>query len=139
MQPLWLGKDLAPLMGLGWLRVARVCFVSAALLVACSSVRQPSPRDVADANDTGRGLTAASEAEREIIRQLPQLREGAEVRVRDFSVVGDPAYSSASGRTCRALHLTQRGTGKVQHRLACSEGSTWFFVPDVLGAENSKE
>jgi hypothetical protein len=125
-------------MGLGWMSDWHIAACTA-LLVACSSARQPSARDVADANDTGRSLKAADESEREIIRQLPLLPDGIEVRARDISVVGDRAYAAASGRTCRLLHLTQRTSGKTRQRLACATGDTWFFVPDVLGRDEEEE
>lgn len=101
------------------------------LLPACSRAPQASPRDVADANDTGRALAATSQSEREILRQVPALREGSPLRVGDATVVADAVYASASGRTCRALHVAD-AVGRTRDRLVCSDGVRWFFVPDVF-------
>lgn len=101
---------------------------------ACASARPPSDRDIADANDTGRTLTADTAAERELLRRLPQLRAGTPQSIGEDSVVAEPAYTAASGRTCRALWLTSGKAGNTSHRVACSNGSEWFFVPDVFGS-----
>jgi len=104
-----------------------------ASLSACAAQPQPSPRDVADANDTGRRLPPSGEADRTLLRQLAKLPSGAPQRVGDALVVAEPAYQAASGQTCRALHVTQAKASAL-HRLACSDGKTWFFVPDVFGS-----
>ncbi len=108
--------------------------VALALCVACASVPPASPRDVADANDTGRTLSPASRGEREVLQRISQLPAGTAQRVGDDTVVADAPYAAASGRTCRALRLTVSKTGKVSHRVACNGGSAWFFVPDVFGS-----
>jgi hypothetical protein len=105
------------------------------VLMACSSAPKPSPRDVEDANDTGRAVTAASESERELLQQAAGLPVGAPRRVGNATVVSEAAYAAASGRTCRALHVTEAGSGKTAHRLACSDGKGWFFEPDVFGSD----
>lgn len=84
-------------------------------------------------------MLATSATEREVLRQLPQLHGHAELQLGDVSVVIDPVYAAASGRRCRELHVTVKSRGNVQHRLACSEGSVWFLVPDVLGADSSAD
>jgi hypothetical protein len=48
----------------------------------------------------------------------------------DTTVVADGAYTAASGRTCRAL--TMGTAGKNARRLACHNGGSWYFVPDVF-------
>lgn len=117
-------------MGLGWHSGG---FIGAwsVLLVACSSARQPNPRDVIDANDTGRAVQARSETEREILRRLPQLRDGVESIAGSARVVADASYAAASGRTCRTLHVKFGATGRAKQRLVCNDGSAWFFVPEV--------
>jgi len=102
---------------------------------SCASAPPPSPQDVADANDTGRALDAASEGERQLLRQLPKLRAGTSQQIGEDLVVADAAYAAASGRAGRALLLTAGKTGKVSHRVACTTGGTWFFVPDVFGGD----
>ncbi len=104
-----------------------------ASLTACAAQPQPSPRDVADANDTGGRLAPSGEADRALLRQLPKLPSGAPQRVGDATVVAEPAYQAASGQTCRALHVTH-ANASARHRLACTDGKTWFFVPDVFGS-----
>ncbi len=104
-----------------------------AFLSACSAQPQTSPRDVADANDTGGRLAPSSDGERALLLRLSKLPSSAPQRVGDATVVAEPAYQAASGQTCRALHLTQANAA-ARHRLACSDGKTWFFVPDVFGS-----
>ena len=108
------------------------------VLVACSSAPPPSARDVVDANDTGGALTAASASERQLLKEVPKLPAGAAWRVGNALVVSEAMYAAASGRTCRALHVTA-GTGKTSHRLACSDGKAWFFVPDVFGSNGARD
>jgi hypothetical protein len=108
-----------------------------ASLAACAAQPQMSPRDVADANDTGRRLAPSGEGERALLRQLPSLPSGAPQRLGAGTVVAEPPYEAASGQTCRAIHLTQ--TNASAHlRLACSDGKTWFFVPDVFGSNSAE-
>lgn len=102
---------------------------------ACAAQPQPSPRDVADANDTGGRLAPNGDAERTLLLQLAKLPSGTPRRVSDATVVAEPAYQAASGQTCRALHVTQ-GNASARHRLACSDGKSWFFVPDVFGSNS---
>jgi len=108
---------------------------SAALLAACAATPQPTAREVADANDTGRRLTAQTDAERGVLREVASLPSGVARRVGNAQVTAESAYNSASGRTCRALALTI--SQHTVHRLACSDGQAWFFVPDVFGGAES--
>jgi hypothetical protein len=114
------------------------CWLSAGVLVGlvgCSQAPSISPRDAADANDTGAKLTATTESDRLLLTELPKLPPQAPRRMGDNTVVAEAPYLAASGRTCRAIHVdgisAQAGS---RHRLACSNGSSWFFVPDVFGA-----
>jgi hypothetical protein len=118
-------------MGLERCNKGSASVVALSLLAACAAPPQASPRDLADANDTGGTLKATSASEREILERLPRLANGAALRVGDGTVVGDAAYAAASGRTCRRVQLTQ-GSGRKSDRLACSDGGAWFFVPDVF-------
>lgn len=88
----------------------------------------------------------ADDAEREILRRLPELAQGQPMVVAGQSVVVDAAYPAASGRTCRSLRIGAHaaGTGQsngqaagesMQERLACREDGDWFFVPPVFQAE----
>lgn len=104
---------------------------------ACAAQPQPNPRDVADANDTGGRLAPSGEGERALLRQLPKLPSGAPQRVGAVSVLAEPPYQAASGQTCRALHLTQ-AKASDRHRLACTDGKSWFFVPDVFGSNSAE-
>jgi len=106
----------------------------ALLTVACSSVRQPTARDVADANDTGRTLPAVSEPERQVLSRVAGLPNDTASRVGEASVIAEAPYTAASGRSCRALHITSGASRQPLHRVACTDGGTWFFVPDVFGA-----
>jgi hypothetical protein len=107
-------------------------------LAACSSAPPASARDVADANDTGRRVAATSDSDRALLNQLSALPNGRPQRVGDATVIADAPYSAASGRNCRALHLTTSHSNQTK-RLACSDGQLWFFVPDVFHGEGSEE
>jgi hypothetical protein len=107
----------------------------AALTFACASAPPPTARDLADANDTGGTLAARGDNERKLLGELGKLPSGTPQRVGDASVVAEEPYVAASGRTCRALSITT--SRAALHRLACGDGKTWFFVPDVFGQQNS--
>jgi hypothetical protein len=111
----------------------------ASLALACGGGDKPNARDAADANDTGRTLPARSASEQNILQQVAQLPAGSPRTFGDSVVVAEPAYNAASGRTCRALSITRGKQGQASHRLACTEGKAWFFVPDVLGLEATAE
>jgi hypothetical protein len=111
--------------------------VALTLCTACASSPPLSPRDVADANDTGRTLAPTNQSERELLQRIPQLPAGPAQRIGDDVVVVEAAYAAASGRTCRAVRLTASKTGKTSHRVACNGGGSWFFVPDVFGGSGA--
>lgn len=102
------------------------------VLNACSGQPAASARDVADANDTGRTLSPQTANERQLLQQLSQLPNGTARQIGDANVVAEAPYSAASGHTCRAVQLTSRQKRTADHRLACTDGHAWFFVPDVF-------
>jgi hypothetical protein len=108
------------------------------LSFACSSRTSASARDVADANDVGRRLSARNEGERELLRQLPSLPANSARRIGSANVVARAPYTAASGRTCRALLVTLPSQ-PASDRLACSSGHDWFFVPDVFASSPASE
>jgi hypothetical protein len=112
--------------------VSGAVFALAVLLNACSAKPVASARDVADANDTGRTLSPKTANERLLLEQLSQLPTGRPRRIGDVSVVADAPYNAASGHTCRFLQLTSSRAATPDHRLACTDGRGWFFVPDVF-------
>lgn len=103
------------------------------LPLACSSVRQPTARDVADANDTGRTVPAVSATERQVLERVAALPSGVATRIGDATVDAEAPYAAASARSCRALHITSSASPQPVHRVACSDGRAWFFVPDIFG------
>ena len=107
------------------------------LLVACSAKPTISARDAADANDTGGTLTGSTAQERTLLQELPRLPSGPAREFGGLSVVADQPYPTASGRTCRSLRLRAAKTNVS--RLACTDGTAWFFVPDVFGDTEQKE
>ncbi len=109
------------------------------LLSACASTPGPSARDVADANDTGATVDAKSASDRALLRELSALPSGTPRRIGDATVIAQAPYAAASGRSCRALHVTLTHPETVTHRLACSDGKTWFFVPNVFGGDAAGE
>lgn len=125
-------KDATNVMGGGLLERMREVSLILAFASGCASKPAPSPRDLADANDTGQFTTASSAEERAILAKLPTLPAGSGERVGAAVVLAEPPYTSASGRKCRAIHLERAGTSTV-HRLACQNAEGWAFVPDVFG------
>lgn len=106
-------------------------------LAACASPPPASARDVADANDTGRAVGARSNVEREVLKAIPSLPSSKPQQVAGATVIAEPAYVAASGRTCRAISLDSKSKAESRHRLVCTNGGAWFFVPDVFGLEAS--
>jgi hypothetical protein len=101
-------------------------------LVACSTTPPLSARDAADASDTGQWIVPKTPTERYLLQRLPSMPTGAPERVGELSVTADATYTAASGRTCRPLELSTIRTHAISHRLACTKGAAWFFVPDVF-------
>ena len=110
-----------------------------ASVLACSSAPAPSARDVADANDSGRTLVAQTASERELLKRVARLPNNGSQRVGTLAVVAEPTYQAASGRQCRALHITAAAGQAMTHRLACTGGGSWVFVPDVFGSQTSPD
>ncbi len=111
----------------------------AGALLSCGGGAKPNPRDAADANDTGGTLPGRTASEQNILQQVAQLPPGSAKTIGDSVVIAEPAYYAASGRTCRALSITQGQRKQASHRLACTDGRAWFFVPDVLGLQTATE
>ena len=110
----------------------------ALLGVACGGARHATSIELANANDTGSTVKAETEVEREILKALPSLPSGVSRPVRGTAVIAQPAYTAASGRTCRALELGPAGR-RPSSRLACSDGGAWFFVPGVFWESDRAE
>ena len=133
MAPEWFGKDSTGLMD-GRATERRWSALLLLLLpLACSSVRQPTARDVADANDTGRTVAAVSATERQVLSRVAGLPSGIATRIGDATVNAEAPYAAASARSCRALHITLSASQQTLERVACNDGRVWFFVPDVFG------
>lgn len=107
------------------------------LPLACSPTRQPTARDVADANDTGRTVPAVSETERQVLSRVGNLPSGIATQIGDASVNAEAPYAAASARSCRALHITLSASRQTLHRVACKEGASWFFVPDIFDTQGA--
>ena len=76
---------------------------------------------------------AASPAETKVLSQLEKLPPGQARSVDTLSVVADPPYAAASGKTCRRLTFTPLKPPKTTTtRLACRSGDDWGFVPSVF-------
>jgi hypothetical protein len=110
----------------------------ALLLSACGAKRAAEPRDLADANDTGAALAARSNLERAVLGSVSSIPIGQPTRIAGATVTAEAAYSAASGRTCRAVSMTADSQEATSHRLACSSGKAWFFVPDVFAGPHSR-
>jgi hypothetical protein len=139
MMRAWFGKDFDELMCR--LRVFAVAFFFTSLvatLIGCSAPPPISPRDAADANDTGRRVVPSTAGERDLLTQVARLPSGGSQRIGQTTVVAEDPYQAASGRICRALRVTQEKNRAVQ-RLACTDGKSWFFVPDVFASNPASE
>lgn len=108
----------------------------ALLLLGCSRPTVEA-RAAADANDTGGSISPRSDLERALLRAISSLPDGTPRQVAGATVVAEPAYTAASGRTCRPLNVSS-AAGKASHLLACASGSGWFFVPDVFSATSTE-
>jgi hypothetical protein len=74
-----------------------------------------------------------------VLERLNDMPTQKRQTVGNLSVVADPPYAAASGRTCRRVTLTS--TAKPQTstmRLACKDGKAWQFVPSVFLAPGGK-
>jgi hypothetical protein len=112
---------------------------SVLLAIACSSQPAASASDIASANDTGRTVTATNDGERALLKEVANLPSGASRQVQGLTVRAGKTYAAASGRTCRALTVTSSGSKAPTERLVCSDGASWFFVPDVMGGTGSED
>jgi hypothetical protein len=97
------------------------------------------PRAVADANDTGATLAPRNDVERAVLKAVSSLPTGAPSRVAGATVVAEAAYTAASGRTCRSLSINNPPGSQSVYRLACANGGSWFFAPDVFGGGATAE
>ncbi len=75
-----------------------------------------------------------------VLQRAGDLPVGQLTQIGQRQIQAAKAYQSASGRSCRYLHLTGPTGGEA--RLACSEGEEWFFVPNIqqtgqLGANST--
>jgi hypothetical protein len=114
----------------GALRTGCVLTLLPALTCGCASTPPLSKRDAADANDVGQTVGARTATERALLERAATLPSNQPSRVGDVTVVAQPPYASASGRTCRSLQVTQPPAS--QERLVCQDGNAWVFVPDVF-------
>lgn len=117
-------------------RLLALCPLALLSLGACSRPASISARDAADANDTGQSVDAKNSSEREVLKQIPTMPSGAARRFGDLWVTAASPYAAASGRTCRPLELGQTRAQQTIHRLACTAGGAWFFVPDVFATSS---
>lgn len=83
-------------------------------------------------DNPGGRVEAVDDDERSILAEIERLPTGEQTTLGATTVVAEEPYRAASGNTCRWLSLTTRG-GASARRLACSDGASWFFAPDVLG------
>jgi hypothetical protein len=112
-----------------------------ALALVLSGCSRPvvEARAAADANDTGAKLGPRNELERAVLQALSSLPAGKPSKVGGAVVVAETAYTAASGRTCRSLNISSAASaGKTSHRLACVNGGSWFFAPDVFGSAGAE-
>jgi hypothetical protein len=138
MQPECFGKDRREVQGkAGRFPEVWLTMLGAWLCLSCSKPIT-SARDAADANDTGRTLAARTEAERTVLLKLATLPDNSPQRVGDLTIVAEPRYDAASGRTCRAVHLKSAAPSGSNDRLACTDGGPWFFVPSVFAASTAE-
>lgn len=103
----------------------RVLLPFAVLVAACGG-SDPSPRA------TGTKVAPKSDVEREALIGLDDLREGEARSIAGVEIRAEPPYAAASGTVCR--WLTMKSATVESRRLACKDGTSWFYAPDVLAA-----
>jgi hypothetical protein len=105
-----------------------VCIVMLGCGTANQDVRAEEPSTA-----IGDGTAeAASPAEAKVLEGLDRLPAAKATTVDNLSVVADPPYAAASGKTCRRLTLTSlRPPKATSTRLACRNARGWGFVPSV--------
>jgi hypothetical protein len=114
------------------------CSLALLGLVGCGS-SQPAEHDIWHTPALRPSRVApASEAERELLTRIDDLPSDEPVSVGGQVFVAGEPYAAASGRTCRTIthgsEPSASGHGTV--RLACEDGPSWVFVPDVFQASS---
>jgi hypothetical protein len=87
---------------------------------------------------TGGRAKPRSDAERQILDQVETLPSGQAKTVGGVVVQAEPPYFSASGSVCRWLVLTPKSGGGDRRRLACKDGTAWFYAPSVLASPGNE-
>ncbi|MDZ4064623.1 MAG: hypothetical protein U1E22_08170 [Coriobacteriia bacterium] len=84
----------------------------------------------------GGKVEPASTSERRLLETVERLGSGKEEKVGELVVVADAPYFAASGRLCRSVRIVRGASGAT--RLACKDGSAWFYAPEVFVSERGR-
>lgn len=119
-------------------RLSRILGLVALLLVwaGCGASQEPSVYSPENSQKyTGTKVESASKDEAAVLQQVDKLVTGKRQKVGGVFVVADAPYFAASGRTCRSLLISSGANRAGRARLACEDGSTWFWAPEVMAPE----
>jgi hypothetical protein len=102
-----------------------VSSIAAVIFCACGPAESPQRPH------TGGVVKPGSDAERRVLEKIATIPSEQPVTIGGVVVRAEPAYFAASGRMCRRLVLTRRGQDNGKIRLACKDGRSWFYAPEV--------
>lgn len=126
-------------MGCAWINWRAPTFMLVLAGLGCSSRPSATPRDIADATDTGGTVRAKSGLEQAVLAAAPTMPSDLPRQIGEATVVAEPAYAAASGRTCRSVSVRPSAKLESSRHLVCNDGATWFFAPDVFAGSGPKE
>ena len=112
-------------------RCASVALVTA--LGACGGSQAPTEQEIWYTTSLRPGtVEPETQGERELLARMDEVPSNEPVRFAGQVFVVEPAYTAASGRSCRSVRVD---ADAVELKLACEQGAGWVFVPDVFAAE----
>jgi hypothetical protein len=126
-------------MGRVWTRWRVSSYVLVCAGLGCGARPSATPRDIADATDTGGAVRAKSRLELAVLAAVPTMSSDQPRQIGGATVVAEPAYAAASGRTCRSVSVRPSAKLEASRHLVCNDGSSWFFAPDVFGSSELQE
>lgn len=82
----------------------------------------------------------ANESEAQLLEQLSEVPVDTPTAIGSCTAVAGASYVAGSGRICRRLAIQCPDAGAASAmRVACTDQTAWFFVPDVFASGGSNE
>jgi len=111
------------------------CLLSLLLLVTGCTLNPVQPEQPPAAQDQA-DSTVAGGKDAELIALIAGMQTGESYAIDGMTVESGQAFTAASGRLCKYITLrSMDGTGKARSRLACQDGTNWFFATDIFSSE----